>query len=97
MERRSIKDYRTIGLLTEEEKEAVLKLWVLLSYSGPHVGIKCRRQGRLKATNRPSKSAELPNGPRLPPNRGQGDLRLTREGGWPMVLRKDQVQIGNSG
>jgi hypothetical protein len=26
---------------------------------------------------------------------GQGDLGLTREGGWPMVLRKDKVEIGN--
>ncbi len=30
-----------------------------------------------------------------PPNRGRADLRLTREGGWHMVLRKDQVEIGN--
>jgi hypothetical protein len=29
-----------------------------------------------------SKSAELPNEWRLPPNRGQDDLRLTRESGW---------------
>ncbi len=44
-------------------------------------------------------SAELPNEPRLLPNHGQGDLRLTREGGWRMVLRKDKdkVEIGNSG
>jgi hypothetical protein len=31
------------------------------------------------------------------PNRGQGDLRLTREGGGRMVLRVDRVEIGNSG
>jgi hypothetical protein len=32
-----------------------------------------------------------------PPNRGQGDLRLTPEGGWPMVLRNDKVEIKNPG
>jgi hypothetical protein len=32
----------------------------------------------------------------LPPNPGQGDLRLTRDGGGRMVLRKDGVEIGNS-
>jgi hypothetical protein len=42
-------------------------------------------------------SPELPNEPRLLPNRGQGDLRLTREGGGRMVLRRDRVEIGNSG
>lgn len=35
--------------------------------------------------------------PRLPPNRGQGDLRLTPECGRSMVLRIDKVEIGNSG
>jgi hypothetical protein len=35
-----INDFQTIGLLTEQEKDAVLKVWVLLSHSGPHVGIK---------------------------------------------------------
>jgi hypothetical protein len=33
----------------------------------------------------------------LPPNRGRGDLKLTREGDWQMVLHKDKVEIGNSG
>jgi len=32
----------------------------------------------------------------LPPNPGQSDLRLTREGGGGMVLRKDKVEIGKS-
>ena len=32
-----------------------------------------------------------------PPNRGQDDLSLTREAGWPIVLCKDEVEIGNSG
>lgn len=31
------------------------------------------------------------------PNCGQGNLRLTREGGGRMVLRRDRVKIGNSG
>ena len=31
-----------------------------------------------------------------PPNRGQGDLRLTREGGERMLLRKDRVETRNS-
>jgi len=57
---------------------------------------KCRWQGRLKATSRPSKSVELPNERRLPPNRGQGDLRFPGEGSWRMVLPKDEVEIGNS-
>lgn len=42
-----IEDFRKVGLLTEEEKEAVLKLWVLLSFSGPHVGIQDRDRTRL--------------------------------------------------
>jgi hypothetical protein len=29
-------------------------------------------------------------------DRGQSDLRLTREGRWHMVLRKDEVEIGDS-
>ena len=33
---------------------------------------------------------------RLPCNRGQGNPRLTPEGGRQMVLRKDKVEIGNS-
>ena len=45
----------------------------------------------------PGQPAEMPNEPRLPPNRGHGDLRLTQECGWHMVLRKDKVEIGNSG
>ncbi len=46
---------------------------------------KCQRRGGLEARNRPSKSAELPDEP-----------SLTREDGWPMVLCKDEVEIGNS-
>ena len=42
-----IEDFKTIGLLTDEEKEAILKLWVLLSYSGPHVGIHDQERARL--------------------------------------------------
>ena len=45
----------------------------------------------------PGQSAELPNEPRLPTNRSPGDLSLTREGGRHTVLRKDEVEIGNSG
>ncbi len=33
----------------------------------------------------------------MPPNGGQGDVSLTREGAWRMVLRKDEVEIGDSG
>lgn len=43
-----IKNFETIGLLSEDEKDAVLKIWVLLSYSGPHVGI--QEQDRAKLT-----------------------------------------------
>ncbi len=60
-------------------------------------GEKCRWRGRLGAGNRPRQSAELLNEPRLPPNYGQGELSLTREGGWRSLLRKDGVEIGNSG
>lgn len=35
-----IEDFKTIGLFTDEEKNAVVHVWVLLSHSGPHVGIK---------------------------------------------------------
>ena len=42
-----IEDLKTIGLLTDEEKEAILKLWVLLSYSGSHVGIQDQQRARL--------------------------------------------------
>jgi hypothetical protein len=36
--------------------------------------------------------------PHLPPNHGHGELRLTPEGGWHMVLLKvKKVEIGNSG
>jgi hypothetical protein len=31
------------------------------------------------------------------PAGGYVDLNLTRDGGWRMVLRKDKVEIGNSG
>ncbi len=42
-----IEDFRNRGLLTAEEKEVILKLWVLLSYSGPHVGIQDDARARL--------------------------------------------------
>lgn len=42
-----IEDYERIGFLTVEEKEAVLKLWVLLSYSGSHPGIQDTDRARL--------------------------------------------------
>jgi hypothetical protein len=35
-----IQDFHAIGMLTEQEKNAVLNVWILLSHSGPHVGIK---------------------------------------------------------
>jgi len=49
---------------------------------------KFRRQGRVTATNGPSRSAELPNEPRLLPNRGQGDMRLTGDGGLRRIRRE---------
>ncbi len=39
----------------------------------------------------------MSNEPHLPPNCGHGDPSLATEGGWHMVLRKDKVEIGNSG
>lgn len=33
----------------------------------------------------------------IPPNRGHGDVSLAQEGDWRMILRKDKVEIGNSG
>jgi hypothetical protein len=42
-----IEDYHRRGLLTAKEKDAILKLWVLLSYSGPHVGIQDDERARL--------------------------------------------------
>ena len=52
--------------------------------------------GDSGARSRPV-SGKLSNEPRLPPNRGQGDLSLTREGGRHIVLRKDEVEFRNSG
>ena len=46
--------------------------------------------------NRPERSAEPQKEPGLSRNRGQGDLRLTREGCGRMVLRRNGVEIGNS-
>jgi len=46
-DRSLIQNYVTLGIITEEEKEAVSKLWVLLSYSGPHVGIQPQDRARL--------------------------------------------------
>jgi len=46
-EKNLIDDFRKVGLLAEEEKEAVLKLWVLLSYSGAHPGIQEQDRARL--------------------------------------------------
>jgi hypothetical protein len=42
-----IKNFEAIGLLSEEETAAVLKIWVLLSYSGPHVGIQDQDRAKL--------------------------------------------------
>jgi hypothetical protein len=42
-----IKNFETIGLLSEGETAAVLKIWVLLSYSGPHVGIQDQDRAKL--------------------------------------------------
>ena len=50
----------------------------------------------MEARNRSSQSAELPNERVCHPTSGQGNLRLTPEGGRHMVLRKDKVEIGNS-
>ncbi len=46
---------------------------------------------------RPGQPAELRNEPHLLRNCAHGDPSLTPEGGWHMVLRKDKVEIGNSG
>jgi hypothetical protein len=37
----------------------------------------------------PGQAADRPNEPHLPPNCVHGDPRLTPEGGWHIVLRKD--------
>lgn len=42
-----IEDFKAIGLFTDEEKNAVMHVWVLLSHSGPHVGIKEEDSARL--------------------------------------------------
>jgi hypothetical protein len=42
-----MEDFYRSGLLTAEEKDAILKLWVLLSYSGPHVGMQDDQRARL--------------------------------------------------
>jgi hypothetical protein len=42
-----IEDFKTIGLFTDEEKNAVMNVWVLLSHSGPHVGVKEEDSARL--------------------------------------------------
>jgi len=42
-----IEDFKSVGLFTEEEKNAVMHVWVLLSHSGPHVGIKEEDSARL--------------------------------------------------
>ena len=55
----------------------------------------CQRGGRVEARNRSSQSAELLNERVGYPTSGQGNLRLTPEGGRHMVLRKDKVEIGN--
>jgi hypothetical protein len=42
-----IEDFKTIGLFTDAEKDAVMHVWVLLSHAGPHVGIKEEDSARL--------------------------------------------------
>ena len=42
-----IEDFKTIGLFTDDEKNAVMQVWVLLCHSGPHVGIKEEDSARL--------------------------------------------------
>jgi hypothetical protein len=42
-----IEDFKTIGLFTDAEKDAVMHVWVLLGHSGPHVGIKEEDSARL--------------------------------------------------
>lgn len=42
-----IEDFKHIGLFTEDEKNAVMHAWVLLSHSGPHVGIQEEDSARL--------------------------------------------------
>jgi hypothetical protein len=50
----------------------------------------------VEARNRSSQPAELPNERVCHPTSGQSNLRLTPVGGRDMVLRKDEVEIGNS-
>jgi hypothetical protein len=42
-----IDNFQTIGLFTSEEQNAVKAVWVLLCYSGPHVGVKEADSARL--------------------------------------------------
>jgi hypothetical protein len=42
-----IDDFKTIGLFTDDERNAVMQVWVLLCHSGPHVGIKEEDSARL--------------------------------------------------
>jgi hypothetical protein len=51
----------------------------------------------IRVVRQTKQVSELPNEPRLSPNRGQSDLKLTGEGSWRMVLRKDKIGIEDSG
>jgi len=42
-----IEDFKRIGFFTEAEMNAVMHVWVLLSHSGPHVGVKEQDSARL--------------------------------------------------
>jgi hypothetical protein len=46
-EKNLINNLQEIGFLDSEEKEAVLKIWVLLSYSGAHPGVQPPERARL--------------------------------------------------
>ena len=58
---------------------------------------KCQRRGRLGRRNPHSDSEEQPKCAALPPQRGPGDLRLTRQGKRHRFSGEDEAQNGNSG
>jgi len=58
---------------------------------------KCQRGDRLGRRNPNSDSEEQPNCAALPPQRGQSDLCLTRQGSRHRLLGEREAQNGNSG
>lgn len=66
------------------------------SSSALPLDFKSGRSARVELGNRPERSAEPRKELRLPRNRGQDHLRLTRDCGGRIVLRRNRVAIGNS-